>query len=70
MSSVDYAARLILVQAAITALLTGQVQSYTIEGQSVTKLDLKGLQEEASRLVAKISRQARRGGAFRQAVPG
>lgn len=69
MTSIDYAARLALVQAAIEALLRGGAQSYRIEGQEVTKLDLDWLSKEESRLSAKVARQARRGGAFRQAVP-
>lgn len=67
--SVDYAARLVQVQAAITALLSGGIQSYSIDGQQVTKLDLNWLSKEESRLVAKIARANRSGGAFRQAVP-
>ena len=65
---IDYEARLALVQAAINALLRGGMQSYEIEGQKVTNLDLGALSAEESRLVARISR-SRRGGAFRQAVP-
>lgn len=65
---IDYAARLALVQAAITALLAGGMQSYEIEGQKVTKLDLGKLTAEESRLTAKLRRQ--QGGAtFRAAVP-
>lgn len=66
---VDYAARLALVQAAIEALLSGGMQSYRIEGQEVTRLDLKTLQDEERRLVAKINRQTGQGGRFRRAVP-
>jgi len=67
---IDYAARLALVQAAITALLSGGMQSYEIEGQKVTKLDLPTLTAEESRLVAKIRRQSAGGrGAFRTVVP-
>lgn len=69
MTQIDYAARLALVQAAIEGLLRGGAQSYRIEGQEVTKLDLDWLSREESRLVAKVNRQSRRGGAFRQAVP-
>lgn len=69
MATVDYAARLTLVQAAISAILTGGMASYEIEGQKVTKLDLGWLSKEESRLVAKVNRADRVGGAFRQAVP-
>lgn len=65
----DYAARLALVSAAIEAILAGGMASYTIEGQTVTRLDLKTLQDEEKRLEAKVARAARRGGAFRQAAP-
>lgn len=67
---IDYAARLALVQAAITALLSGKMQSYEIDGQKVTKLDLGKLTAEESRLVAKIRRQSSGRGAFRVGVPG
>ncbi len=69
MAQVDYAARLALVQAAITALLTDRVQSYDIDGQAVTKLDLVWLNREESRLLAKINRANRRSGAFRSVHP-
>lgn len=69
MTTIDYSARLTLVQGAIEALLTGRVQSYEIEGQSVTYLDLEKLQAEERRLVGQIARQTRRGGAFRQGAP-
>ncbi len=67
---IDYAARLALVQAAINALLSGGMQSYEIEGQKVTKLDLDSLTKEEARLVAKLKRQQAGGrGAFRAVVP-
>lgn len=69
MAQVDFSARLVLVQAAIEALLRGGMSSYKIEGQEVTKLDLDWLSREESRLVARINRAERRGGAFRAAVP-
>lgn len=69
MSTIDYAARLTLVQAAIGKLLAGTVQSYTIDGMSVTRLDLDWLTREEERLQSKIARSTRRGGAFRQAAP-
>jgi len=69
MTAIDYSARLALVQATIAALLSGGMQSYEIEGQKVTHLDLGWLSREEERLVAKINRGNRRGGAFRQASP-
>lgn len=68
---IDYSARLALVSAAIEALLTGGMQSYEIEGQKVTKLDLAALQAEEGRLSAKVRRQSGLGGGtFRHGVPG
>jgi hypothetical protein len=67
--SIDYAARLALVQAAIQNILSGSAQSYSIDGQSVTKLDLGWLTREEERLQSKVNRLARSGGAFRQAAP-
>lgn len=68
---IDYSARLAMVSAAIEALLTGGMQSYEIEGQKVTKLDLATLQAEERRLSAKVRRQSGLGGgAFRHGVPG
>lgn len=69
MVTIDYTARLALVQGAINALLSGGMASYEIEGQKVTKLDLAKLTAEEQRLVGQINRAARSGGAFRQAVP-
>ncbi len=69
MATIDYAARLTLVQGAIAAILTGGAASYEIEGQKVTKLDLAWLTQEEERLAAKIARASRTGGGFRQAVP-
>lgn len=65
---IDYETRLAQVQAAIAALLSGGVASYTIEGMSVTKLDLAALTREEARLIALIARR-RRGGAFRRVAP-
>ena len=65
---IDYEARLALVQAAITSLLSGGMQSYEIEGQKVTKIDLQNLTAEESRLIAKLRRQQGNSG-FRAAVP-
>ena len=69
MTTIDYQTRITQVQAAISALLQGGAQSYSIDGQSVTKLDLDWLSKEESRLVAKINRLNRRGGAFHRAAP-
>ena len=68
MTTVDYSARLTLVQAAITAILTGGVKSYDVEGQQVTKLDLPDLLQQERELIGQINRQ-RRGGAFRTVNP-
>ncbi|OAO02705.1 hypothetical protein [Roseovarius indicus] len=70
MVTVNYEARLASVQAAIEAILSGKVQSYELaDGHSVTKLDLDWLTKEEDRLVARINRASRRGGAFRMAQP-
>jgi spore germination protein YaaH len=66
---IDYAARLALVQAAINSLLSGGMQSYEIDGQKVTALDLEKLTREESRLVAKVKRAGGQSGA-RNLVPG
>lgn len=66
--SIDYAARLALVTAAINALLAGGLQSYEIEGQKVTKLDLAWLTAEERRLSALVRRGSGRG-RFHLAVP-
>ncbi|SMO98960.1 hypothetical protein SAMN06265173_14815 [Thalassovita litoralis] len=68
MTAIDYDARLTLIQAAITAILEGKVQSYDYEGLSVTRLDLDWLSREEERLIAKLNRR-NRGGVFRTAVP-
>lgn len=65
----DYQARLTLVQAAIDAILTGQAASYSLDGQTVTKLDLPMLMAQEERLQARIDRAAGTRRAFRQAVP-
>lgn len=69
MPEIDYAARLALVSAAISALLTGGMASYAIDGQTVTKLDLDTLVKEEQRLKALVDRQNRVGGAFRRVAP-
>lgn len=66
---IDYEARLSKVQTAIDAILTGGHSEYEIEGQRVTKLDLESLQAEEQRLIGRINRLARRGGAFTRVVP-
>ena len=66
---IDYQARLTKVQAAIDAILTGGVSEYEIDGLKVTRLDLDSLQAEEQRLVARINRVNRRGGAFTRVVP-
>jgi len=65
MTTIDYAARLELIQAAITAVLSGGNQSYEIDRQRVTKLDLDSLMAEERRLVGLVKRQ-QRGSAFRR----
>lgn len=67
--SIDYQARLTKIQAAINAILDGGVQSYTLDGRSLTKLDLAWLSREESRLNAKIARASRSRGAFRRVDP-
>lgn len=69
MPSIDYAARRALVTAAIEKLLTDQIQSYTYDGNTFTKLDLGDLQKEERRLLAMERRQSRRRGAFHRAAP-
>lgn len=67
--AIDHAARLALVQAAIEAILTGQAESYTIEGQTVTKLQLPWLRREEERLQARIDRAAGTRRAFVRGAP-
>jgi hypothetical protein len=69
MVTVDYEARLTLVQAAITGLLQGKMASYEIDGQKVTKLDMEMLVNMERELLRIINKATRRGGSFRQAVP-
>lgn len=69
MPTIDYAARLTLVQTAISSILSGGAQSVTYDGMSVTKLDLDMLMREESRLVAKVNRATRTRGAFKSASP-
>lgn len=61
--------RLGLVQGAIAALLSGQAQSYEIDGMTVTRLNLRELTDEETRLSALLARASRRGGAFRVGSP-
>lgn len=67
--SIDYQARLTAVSAAISALLSGGAQSYTIDGQSVTKLDIGKLMDEERRLQGLVDRAARSTGAFMRIAP-
>lgn len=67
--SIDYTARRQMISAAIEALLTGGHQSYTVDGDTVTKLDLATLQAEEQRLIALEKRQSRPRGAFGRVVP-
>jgi len=69
MTTVDYAARLELVSAAIDALVTRGMQEYQIDGQRVTKLNLPDLVAEEQRLQRLVARQTRSRGAFRTVVP-
>ncbi len=69
MTTIDYQARLVQVQAAISAILSGGVQSYRLDGREITKLDLDWLTREEQRLAAKVSRQTRGSGAFRTVHP-
>ncbi len=48
---------LVLIDAAIEALLTGQHESYSIGSRSVTRLDLSDLFEERRLLEMQVSRQ-------------
>ncbi len=50
------------VEAAISALLSGEHQSYSIGGRAVTRLDLSELFEQRRMLQAEIARES--GGSF------
>lgn len=65
-----YVARLAEVQAAISSLLSGEAQSYTIDGRTVTKLDLAELYkiENDLRIKAVREQDGLRGGRFRKGV--
>jgi hypothetical protein len=52
----SFAAQLDRVQAAIAAIETGKVQSYSIGNQSFTKLDLPALYVREERLLRKLAR--------------
>jgi hypothetical protein len=56
-------AELTLLETAYTSLLTGNVQSYTINGKQVTRLDFAVLMHRMDQLRAQIAR-ATNGGAF------
>lgn len=68
MSDIDYGARLVLVQAAITAILTSKMKSYELEGQRVTYLDLPALRAEEQRLITLKNRAAGTRSAFKRGV--
>jgi hypothetical protein len=70
MVTVDYVAQLAEVNAAISALTTGGVQSYTIAGRTVAKLNLATLYEERRRLERLATRQDQTGGGIRQRAGG
>lgn len=55
------AQELALINAAITAILTGKVQSYSMNGRDVTRLDLADLWKRKNDLELAISRE---GGVF------
>lgn len=57
----DYAAQLVEVNAAITAILGG-AQSYSIAGRSLSRADLGQLLAERRRLEALAARAERNGG--------
>lgn len=56
--ALDPAALLSQVESAITALLTGGAQSYSIGARSVSKLDLPQLLAERRMLLAEVNRQS------------
>jgi hypothetical protein len=57
------AAELQLLEDAYTSILTGKVQSYTLNGRQVTRLDFKAITERMDILRGVIARQTN-GGAF------
>jgi len=59
----DLTTKLALYQAAETAILDG-AQSYTINGRSLTRADLKTITEQIEALEARIARLSRSGGAI------
>lgn len=69
MTTIDYAARLAEVQTAISKILSGGIESYEIEGQRVTKLNIEVLMRYEQRYAGLARRAARTRGAFRGAVP-
>ena len=54
----DPAALLAQVEAAITALLTGGAESYSIGNRSVTKIDLASLMNERRLLLSEVQRSS------------
>lgn len=69
MTTIDYAARLTEVQTAISEILSGQMESYSIEGQTVTKLNIDVLFRWEQRYAALAARAAGTRRAFKQAAP-
>lgn len=57
----DYAAQLVEVNSAISAILGG-AQSYSIAGRSLSRADLSALLKERTRLEALVGRAERNGG--------
>jgi hypothetical protein len=54
----DPAALLAQIEAAITALLTGGAESYSIGNRSVTKIDLASLMNERRLLLSEVQRSS------------
>ena len=54
----DPAALLAQVESAITALLTGGAESYSIGNRSVTKIDLASLMNERRLLLSEVQRSS------------
>lgn len=69
MTTIDYASRLAEVQAAISSILAGEMESYTVEGQTVTKLNIDVLTRMERRLSGLAARQAGTRRAFKRGQP-
>lgn len=52
------AEELALINTAIESILTGKVQSYTINGRAVTRLDLADLWQRKKELEAAVARES------------